>query len=107
MLYPYLNNPERNHNHAEWHVSFNSHKCDSCRKYHHVYFYQESFFATLDGGDSLDYTECLHCIIKQKIKSIPRKVKKAIKRHADALAIVKCVPLSKRFEVYGKLIKIK
>lgn len=106
MLYPYLHNPERNHSHAEWHVSPYSQKCDSCGKYHHVYFYQESWFGTLDGGDSLDYTECLHCIIKQKINSVLRKIKKFIIVRAKAYKIALTVPKARRSELYKVALRV-
>lgn len=103
MLYPYLD-PECQ-NHAEYHISLYSHKCDSCGKYHHAYYYQIAFFATLDGGDSLDYTECLHCVVKQKACSILRKVKKFFAVRVKAYEIALAAPRSKRIQCYRTVLK--
>lgn len=57
-------------------------KCDSCKKNSHFYRYEEVFFYTLDGYDSLWQRTCWRCIIKEKInhlKCVFRRNKENIK----------------------------
>lgn len=63
-------------------------RCDSCGKYHHLNLYSSQYFYTMDGWDSLDYTDCWRCKIENKIWSVRNKVKKEIKAHKLALSLL-------------------
>ena len=63
----------------EWYES----KCESCGKYHKSNLRSSHCFYTLDGYDSMDYTECWRCILKDKVYSIKSKIKHKIKRRKD------------------------
>ena len=63
-------------------------KCDSCGKYHKLNFYSVHHFHTYDGWDSLDYTDCWVCRVKDKIHAVKRKVKREFKAHGLALSLL-------------------
>ena len=63
----------------EWYEN----KCESCGKYHRLNLRSSHYFYTLDGYDSMDYTECWRCILKDKVYSIKSKIKHKIKRRKD------------------------
>lgn len=65
---------------------FSYQKCDTCGKYHKINFSMSTWFHTMDGGDSFDYTECWKCYWKQKILS---KYHKFIKNYKDYKNIMK------------------
>ena len=55
-------------------------KCHHCGKEKHLLFRSEHFFHTLDGWDSLDYAECLHCRTKGTIHHWKWKINDGIKK---------------------------
>jgi hypothetical protein len=61
-------------------------KCDDCGKDRHLLFRSAYYFHTLDGYDSCNYAECLHCRMKGSIRNIKWKIKKKIK---DCIETVK------------------
>ena len=79
--YDYMIN-ELPHPIAEWCCRWHTSRCDSCGKYRHLYFYQESWFYTLDGGDSIDHSECWICMFKDAIRMRRFKFKKKLKQVA-------------------------
>lgn len=60
--------------------------CHTCGKDRHLLFRSVQYFHTLDGYDSLDYAECLHCRMKDSIRFIKWKIKKKIK---DSIEVIK------------------
>lgn len=53
-------------------------KCEECGKYHHFNYTYISYFRTMDGYDSMDYTRCVKCeflaLIHQKRNLIRHKL---------------------------------
>lgn len=60
--------------------------CHECGRETHLLFRSEHFFHTLDGWDSMDHAECLHCRMKGNIRDAKWKYKKKIK---DSIEIIK------------------
>lgn len=58
-------------------------KCHNCGKEKHLLFRAEHFFHTLDGWDSLDYAECLHCRTKGNIRDYKWKLKNNIRKRIE------------------------
>lgn len=58
-------------------------KCGSCGKYHRLNFESVHYFYCYDGWDSIDYTECWKCKLKNKIYSIKWRIKETIKRRKE------------------------
>ena len=54
-------------------------QCDSCGKYHRRNLVSTHYFYTLDGYDSMTYTECWRCKLKSRIYNIKYKIKKKSK----------------------------
>lgn len=67
------------HDYAKWEFDKYAWKCDNCGKDSHLLFRSVSHFYTLDGYDSMDYTECWKCRLKDKMRSIKYRIKKEIK----------------------------
>lgn len=55
-------------------------QCDSCGKYHRRNFVSTHYFYCWDGWDSMSYTECWRCKLKDKISSIKCNMKKRQQR---------------------------
>ena len=71
-------------------LNFNLHylaKCDECEKYTHFYRYDEYRFSTIDGWDSLSYTMCWRCVIKEKIRHAKYKIKKQYKKECKIFTL--------------------
>ena len=58
-------------------------KCDSCGKYHRLNFDSTHYFYCYDGWDSMSYTECWKCRIKDKIYAIKAKIKRKIRARQE------------------------
>ena len=65
----------------EWYYQ----KCDSCGKYHKLNFTSTHYFYCWDGWDSMSYTECWRCVIKDKIYGVKCKIKKKIVHRYEAI----------------------
>lgn len=72
--YDYLINPIPENTH-EWIKG--ECRCDSCGKYRHLSVRDTAYFYTLDGYDSLDYTECWACVLAAKIRRMKKPFKNA------------------------------
>lgn len=58
-------------------------KCETCSKYHWFNKVDTHYFYSIDGYDSMSYTECWRCKLKSKIYAIKASVKKKIKQHKE------------------------
>ena len=65
----------------EWYYQ----KCESCGKYHKLNFTATHYFYCWDGWDSISYTECWRCVIKDKIYGVKYKIKKKIVDRYEAI----------------------
>ena len=54
-------------------------KCDSCGKHHRLNLDSTHYFYCYDGWDSMSYTECWKCRLKDKVYAIKAKIKRKIK----------------------------
>lgn len=64
-------------------------KCDSCGKHHRLNFESTHYFYCWDGWDSLDYTECWRCRLKDKAYAIKAKIKRKIKARKEYYSWIK------------------
>lgn len=62
---------------AKWEQYYT--KCDSCGKYHSINFCSTHYFYCWDGWDSMSYTECWKCMLKDNMCSIKSKFIRKIK----------------------------
>lgn len=51
-------------------------KCETCGKYHWLNKVNTHYFYSMDGYDSISYTECWKCRLKDKIYAIKAKIKR-------------------------------
>jgi phage terminase large subunit GpA-like protein len=58
-------------------------KCDSCGKEHRLNFESTHYFYCYDGWDSISYSECWKCRLKDKIYAIKARVKRKIKAQKE------------------------
>ena len=58
-------------------------KCDSCGKEHRLNFESTHYFYCYDGWDSISYSECWKCRLKDKIYAIKARVKRKIKARKE------------------------
>ena len=65
----------------EWYYQ----KCESCGKYLKLNFTATLYFFCWDGWDSMSYTECWRCVIKDKIYGVKYKIKKKIVNRYEAI----------------------
>lgn len=70
---------------AKWELDRCKWRCDSCGKESRMLFRSVSHFYTLDGYDSMNYTECWKCRLKDKMHSIKCRVKRRIKKEINAV----------------------
>lgn len=63
----------------EWYYQ----KCESCGKYHRLSFTSTHYFYCWDGWDSMSYTECWKCKLKDRIYVIKSKIKRKIKARKE------------------------
>lgn len=54
-------------------------KCESCGKYHRLNFESTHYFYCYDGWDSISYSECWKCRLRDKVYAIKAKIKRKIK----------------------------
>ena len=74
-----------------------------------------NYFRTMDGYDSVDGSDCWRCVLKDKIKLIPRKFKRKIKTKKreietfikDFKICYKYLNLKESFEIARKLSKAR
>ena len=74
-----------------------------------------NYFRTMDGYDSVGGSDCWRCVLKDKIKLIPRKFKRKIKTKKRAIETFiedfkicyKCLNLKESFEIARKLSKAR
>ena len=74
-----------------------------------------NYFRTMDGYDSVDGSDCWRCVLKDKIKLIPRKFKRNIKTKKreietfikDFKICYKYLNLKESFEIARKLSKAR
>ena len=64
-------------------------KCDSCGKYHRINFASTHYFYCWDGWDSMSYTECWKCRLKDKIYAIKAKIKRKVKARKEYYSWIK------------------
>jgi hypothetical protein len=58
-------------------------KCDSCGKHHRRNFVSTHYFYCWDGWDSMSYTECWKCRLRDKVHAIKAKIKRKIKARKE------------------------
>lgn len=58
-------------------------KCGTCGKYHRFNKVNTHYFYTYDGWDSISYTECWKCRVKDKICVIKCRIKRKIKQKKE------------------------
>ena len=75
------------HDYAKWEFDKYACRCDSCGKDRHLRFRSVSHFYTMDGYDSMDYTECWKCRLKDKMHSIKHNIKRKIKKEIEAIKL--------------------
>ena len=63
----------------EWYYT----KCDSCGKDHCLNFCSTHYFYCWDGWDSMSYTECHRCMMRDKIYSVKSKIKRRYKAYRN------------------------
>lgn len=51
-------------------------KCESCGKHHRLNKVDTHYFYSMDGYDSISFTECWQCRLKDKIYAIKAKIKR-------------------------------
>lgn len=61
--------------------------CRECGRESHLLFCSEHYFHTLDGYDSMYYSECWRCRMKGKMKSIKWRLKKGIKNKIETFKL--------------------
>ena len=64
----------------KWELSKETWKCDDCGKYSHLTLTATDYFRTLDGYDSISWTTCWKCAIKNRIFNFRFHVKYTIVR---------------------------
>lgn len=64
-------------------------KCNSCGRHHRLNFESVHYFYCWDGWDSIDYTECWKCRLKDKIYGITAKIKKKVKQRKEYRELIK------------------
>ena len=70
-------------------------KCDSCSKYHRRNFVSTHYFYTLDGYDSMSYTECWKCMLTSKVRSWWLKRRREKEKQQEFKHIVKSMNITK------------
>ena len=102
---------EHPHDYAKWEFDKYAWRCDNCGKDSHLLFRSVSHFYTMDGYDSMDYTECWKCRLKDKMHSIKynikRKIKKEIQTVKDALEFKRTCSVGNFIYWYKIVKKIK
>ena len=92
---------------VKWVLSRYKWKCDDCGKESHLLLRSAHYFYTLDGWDSMDYSECWRCRVKGMVFNAKWKIKKCIKCHMDSLkdAVIfyKASNKQKSFKYYYQL----
>lgn len=78
-------------------------KCQSCGTYHWFNKVDTHYFYTMDGYDSISYTECWKCRFKSKISSMKLKFKKKIKQRNECRKMIKMfkeknIPITKELK---------
>lgn len=58
-------------------------KCDACGKYHRLNFESTHYFYCYDGWDSISYSECWKCRLRDKVYAIKAKIKRERKAHKE------------------------
>lgn len=58
-------------------------KCETCGKYHWLNKVDTHYFYSMDGYDSISYTECWQCRLKDKIYAIKTRIKEKRKARKE------------------------
>lgn len=58
-------------------------QCDSCGKYHRLNFDSTHYFYCYDGWDSISYSECWKCRLRDKVYAIKAKIKRKRKARKE------------------------
>lgn len=66
---------------AQWERYYS--KCETCGKYHKLNKVDTHYFYSIDGYDSISYTECWKCRLKAKIYAIKAKIRRKIKARKE------------------------
>lgn len=69
---------------AKWELSKYRWKCDECGGESHLLYRTAHYFHTLDGWDSMEYSYCWKCHIKNRIASFKYKIKRGVKIRVNA-----------------------
>lgn len=92
---------------AKWEVDKYRWKCDACGKDRHVRFVSVHHFHTLDGWDSMSYSECFKCRIEAKIYNFKYKIKNGIRirisAFKDAMRVYRKSAKTKSFKYWYNL----
>ena len=90
--------------HCEWSFQRYTSRCESCGKERYWLFRSTHYFYCWDGWDSMTYTECWKCVLKNKLWGIKNRIKKEIKIVKDARELTRAHPIG-NFRYYYKLLK--
>ena len=90
--------------HCNWSMQRYTSRCDSCGKERHLLFRSTHYFYCWDGWDSMAYTECWRCVVKNQLWSIKNRINKKIKIVKDAVWMVQNSSAG-NFKYYYKLAK--
>ena len=69
---------------AKWDLSKYRWKCDDCGKERHLRFCTAHYFHTLDGWDSISWSTCWKCCIKNRIFNFKWGIKYGINKRIRA-----------------------
>ena len=89
---------------AKWQFTPYTCHCDTCGKERHLTFHSEQYFYCWDGWDSMGYTDCWLCRLRDDIHSIKRKIKLKIKTFMIAFEFYRNNP-KRTFKHYYELAK--
>ena len=70
-------------------------QCNSCGKYHRRNFVSTHYFYTLDGYDSMSYTECWKCMLTSKVRSWWLKRRREKEKQKEFKRIIKSMNITK------------
>jgi len=92
---------------AKWELSKYRWECDDCGKESFLLYRTAHYFCTLDGWDSMEYSCCWKCYIKNRIASFKYKIKRGIKIRINAFKsarqLYKCNRKARSFKHWYEL----
>lgn len=84
-------------------------QCETCGRYHWFNKVDTHYFYSIDGYDSMSYTECWRCKLKSKISGIKCKIKKKREKRNHYRKMIKIlkeknIPITKELKEATKKI---